>query len=204
MTGVGRTSTPYPQAARVLLRDTILDAVDRLVRDRGWASTTMSDVASSAGISRQTVYNEFGSRAELAQTYVLREAERFIEEVSEAVRANQSDPHAAVTAAVEVFLHGAADEPIFKSIIFRDGEDSMLALLTTRGGPVVRLATTQLSGLIGEVWPSVSETDAGLLTEFIVRLGISHAALPTAPPDITARRIARVLGPFIDAAINTG
>jgi AcrR family transcriptional regulator len=86
----------------VLLRNTILDAVNRLVRDRGGASTTMSDVASSAGISRQTVYNEFGTRADLAQAYVLQQAGRFVEEVSQAIRTNRRDPHAAVTAAVEV------------------------------------------------------------------------------------------------------
>ena len=43
----------------------IITAVDDLARTRGWSATTMSDVAAAAGVSRQTVYNEFGTRQAL-------------------------------------------------------------------------------------------------------------------------------------------
>jgi AcrR family transcriptional regulator len=191
----------YPEAARALLRDTVIDAVHHLVRDRGWANTTMADVARVAGVSRQTVYNEFGSRGELAQAYVLWETERFVDEVSEAVRNHPHDIEAALTAAVEVFLRAAANDPLFKSAFLRDGDDSLLALLTTQGAPVLALATGQLSLLFAQLWPAVSAEDAELLTEQVVRLGISHAALPTAPVDVVAAGITRVLAPFAQEAV---
>lgn len=53
---------PYAEASRALLRDSVLDAMRDLLLTRDWSAITLSDVARAAGISRQTIYNEFGSR----------------------------------------------------------------------------------------------------------------------------------------------
>src|ERR1700760_1328488 len=86
------------------LRSSIIDAVDELVRSRGWSATTMSDVARAAGVSRQTVYNEFGSRQVLVQAYVIREIETLVAEVETRVRANAGDARQALTEAFGLFL----------------------------------------------------------------------------------------------------
>src|SRR5690349_24634269 len=49
-----------------------------LLLTRDWSSITLSDVAKAAGISRQTIYNEFGSRQGLAQGYALRLADPLV------------------------------------------------------------------------------------------------------------------------------
>ena len=46
---------PYAEASRVLLRDSILDGMRELLLIRDWSSITLSDVATAAGISRQTI-----------------------------------------------------------------------------------------------------------------------------------------------------
>ena len=46
----------------------------------------MSDVASAAGVSRQTLYKEFGSRDEFAQAFVIHVGQRFLDDVDAAVR----------------------------------------------------------------------------------------------------------------------
>ncbi len=55
----------------------------------------MADVAPPPGVSRQTLYKEFGSRDEFAQAFVLREAERFIDAVEGALDAHLDDPRRA-------------------------------------------------------------------------------------------------------------
>ena len=75
---------PYAEASRVLLRDSILDGMRDLLLTRDWSSITLSDVAGAAGISRQTIYNEFGSRQGLAQGYAMRLADRLVDAVDEA------------------------------------------------------------------------------------------------------------------------
>ena len=58
----GATRVPYAEASRVLLRESILDGMREMLLVRDWSSITLTDVARAAGISRQTIYNEFGSR----------------------------------------------------------------------------------------------------------------------------------------------
>ena len=100
MASVPAVKPRFAEASRTLLRDTVLDAVHDLLADRRWAEVTMGEVAERAGVSRQTVYNTFGGRDGLSQAYVIREADRFLVVVEEAVRANEQDPRSALAAPV--------------------------------------------------------------------------------------------------------
>lgn len=191
---------PYPDAARSLLRDTIVTAVDDLVRSRGWSATTMSDVAASAGVSRQTLYNEFGSRQALVEAYVTREIAALVNEVECEVRSGSHDAHAALQTAFGLFLRLASDEPVVQIIVADTEGGELMRLLTGLGRSV---ATTRVAALIVEVWPQVTLADAELLAESLVRLAISHALLPTADPQDTAEAVTRMIGPFVDRILGT-
>lgn len=186
---------PYPEAARTLLRDTILAAVDDLVRSRGWSATTMSHVATAAGVSRQTVYNEFGSRQALVAAYVLREIETLIIGVEDVVRAARDDAHGALQAAFAQFLTLASDEPLVQAIVAGAEGGEVIRLLTGLGRQV---AIDRIGRLIVQVWPQVAMADAELVAESMARLAISHALLPTSAPGDTATAVTRMIGPFID------
>lgn len=190
---------PYPVAARELLRETLLDAAGDQLQQRSWAEVTMADIASAAGVSRQTLYTEFGSRAEFSQAFVLRETDRFLEAVEQAVRAHEDDPATALAAAFDVFLSAAAEHPLIRALISGDGTaDSLLPLITTQGKPVVESATERLSAVIVSSWPQVEDSAAHLLAECLVRLAISYAALPTGPTGMTAASVTTLLGPFLE------
>jgi AcrR family transcriptional regulator len=183
-----------PEAARTL-RDTIVTAVDRLVRSRGWSATTMSDVAEAAGVSRQTVYNEFGSRPALVEAYVLREVEAMVAAVEDAVRDSRGDAHRAVHTSFGLFLKLASDEPLVQVIVAGAEADELIGLLTGLGRQV---AIDRIGKLIVQVWPQITVTDAELLAESMARLAISHALLPTSDPEDTAAAVTRMIGPFVD------
>ncbi len=191
---VATAAVRYPEAARGLLRDTIIAAVDRLARSRGWAATTMSQVAETAGVSRQTVYNEFGSRQALVEAYVTREIENLVGEVEDAVRANADDPGLAVQVAFGLFLKLASDEPVIR-IIVADAEDgSLMRLLTNLGCSV---ADDRIARLIVEVWPQVGRPDAEPVADSLVRLAISHSIAPTSDTETTTRNVTRLVRPLI-------
>jgi len=194
-----RTPTPYAVAARELLRDTLLDAARRELEQRAWSEVTMADIALAAGVSRQTLYKEFGSRDEFAQAFVLREAGRFIAAVETALDANLDDPIAALTAAFGLFLAAAADDPLIRAAIAGSGE--MLPFVTTQGQPLVQGAAERLSAAILARWSQAAPHDAALLAECLVRLGISYVALPVGPAGMTATSIAELLGPYIERAL---
>ena len=113
----------------------------------------MADIAAAAGVSRQTLYKEFGSRDEFAQAFVIHEGERFLDDVEAAVREHLDDPRAAVGAALETFLRTAGEDPLVRILLSDDGTGGMLPFVTTQGMPVVLWATARLSTTIEEGWP---------------------------------------------------
>ena len=177
------------------VRDTIVNAVDELVRSRGWSATTMSDVAAAAGVSRQTVYNEFGSRPELIRAYVVREIETLIGEVEIRVRASAQDARRALGEAFGLFLKLASDEPVVQVIVADAEGGEVIRMLTDTGRSI---ATQRVGALIHEVWPQVAVADAQLLADAIARLAISHALVPTEQPEQAAESVVRMFGPFLD------
>ena len=198
MEAAAQARPSFAQASRELLRETVLDAVGMLAAERTWAEVTMADVAQRAGVSRQTLYNAFGARQELAQAYTLREADRFLDDVTAAIREHAPDARAALEAALAVFLSAAPTHPVIRAVTASDDGDELLALLTTRGAPLVGVVRKRLAAELLAQWPAVPVAEAELVGDCLVRLAISHAALPSAPPAETAAALARILGPYVD------
>jgi AcrR family transcriptional regulator len=181
------------------MRDTIVAAVDELVRSRGWGATTMTDVAKASGVSRQTIYNEFGSRQTLIEAYVVHEIEALLVEVDVRVRAHADDARQALAEAWEIFLKLASDEPLVR-VIVADAEGGEVIRLLTETGRAV--AADHVATLIHDVWPQISLPDSRLLADSIARLAISHALSPTEEPEQSAIDATRIFGPFLDELLS--
>ena len=201
MLGAVEARTPYPQAARRLLRETLLAAGRDEVQQRAWSEITMAEIASAAGVSRQTLYKEFGSRDEFAQALVIHEGERFLDQVDTAVREHLDDPRAAIGAALETFLRTAGEDPLVRILLSDDGTAGLLPFVTTQGMPVVQWATARLTATIEQGWPQAPPAKARLLAEALVRLAISHVTAPGESPEAIAQSTGELLGPFVDEAL---
>ena len=201
MRGVATARTPYPEAAKALLRETLFGAARDELQQRAWSEITMSDVASAAGVSRQTLYKEFCSRDEFGQAFVIHEGERFLDAVDAAVLAHRDDPRAAVGAALQTFLRTAGEDPLVRILLSDDGTGGLLPFVTTQGMPVVQWATTRLTATIEVGWPEAPAPKVALLAESLVRLAISYITAPGGPPEKTATQAGELLGPFIDDAL---
>lgn len=195
--------TPYPQAARELLRETLFGAARDELERRAWSEITMSDIAAAAGVSRQTLYKEFGSRDEFGLAFVIHEGERFLDAVDAAVLQHRDDPRAAIGAALELFLRTAGEDPLIRILLSDDGTGGMLTFVTTQGTPVVLWATARLAATIEQGWPQAASPDVRLLSESLVRLAISYITTPSESPETTAAAVADLLGPFIDRALGS-
>lgn len=199
-------STSYRGAVRQLLRDRLLDAGrDQLqLGDRPWARVTMAEIAAAAGVSRQTLYNEFGSRDEFGQALVIREGSRFLDEVEDAIDEHPGDPRVALSAALERFLTIARDDPLVRLLLADDGTAGMLPLLTTQSRPVLEWASGRLADTIEARWPGLPPSDLQTLTDVLVRLAISHVTAPRDPPARTAASVTRLLAPSIERMLAEG
>jgi AcrR family transcriptional regulator len=200
---VSNGRTPYQEAARELLRQTVFDAARDQLGRRPWSEITMADVAAGAGVSRQTLYNEFGNRNEFGFAFVIHEAERFMDDVEKAVLEHVDDPRAAVLAALEHFLRTAGEDPLISILLSDDGTGGMLPFVTTQGLPVVQWAAARLTSVIEEGWPEAPQADVKTLAESLVRLAISYVTTPGESAEEAAKAVAELLGPFIDKALGS-
>lgn len=195
---------PYRAAARELLRNTLLDSAREELRLRSWTEVTMADIARAAGVSRQTLYNEFGSRDEFSRALVMRDSDRFLVAVEGALREHLHDPRAALSAAFNVFLTAAGEDPLVRSIVFDGAENGLLPLVTTRGQAIVARAAERLAAVMTSGWPQLDRRSADLLAECLVRLAISYATLPAGPAKMTAGSVTALLGPYLERALAKG
>ena len=143
----------FAEASKTLLRDTVLDAVHELLADRSWGDVTMGEVAERAGREPPDGLQHVGGRDELSQAYVIREADRFLEVVEEAVAANGHDPRTALSAALTIFFSAAATHPLVRTIAASQDGDELLALVTVRGGPVLGGVTAGLARVMTQRSP---------------------------------------------------
>ncbi|OBF30273.1 TetR family transcriptional regulator [Mycobacterium sp. ACS1612] len=189
---------PYAEASRVLLRDSILDGMRELLLSRDWSSITLSDVAKAAGISRQTIYNEFGSRQGLAQGYALRLADRLVDQIEEAIGGNVGDIYAAFLQGFRDFFAESAADPLVISLLTGTTKPDLLQLITTDSAPIITRCSARLTESFMDSWVRTSEEDAGVLARAIVRLAMSYVSMPPEADHDVARDLARLMTPFAE------
>ena len=162
----------------MLLRDSILDGMRDLLLTRDWSAITLSDVAKAAGISRQTIYNEFGSRQGLAQGYALRLADRLVDQIDDAIEGNVGDVYAAFLQGFRDFFAESAADPLVISLLTGDIKPDLLQLITTDSAPIITpllgAADVDVHAQLGQG----SDEDAGVLARAIVRLAMSYVSMP--------------------------
>ncbi|MGW5279029.1 TetR/AcrR family transcriptional regulator [Streptomyces collinus] len=97
-------------------RESLLDAACTALARRPWSAVRMVDVAAAAGVSRQTLYNEFGSKEGLARALVRREADGYLAGVERALAAH-TDPRDRLTAAAEWMAAAARDSALVRAML---------------------------------------------------------------------------------------
>lgn len=188
------TVEPLRVAFRRQLREQALQEAQALTVDRGWAQVRMGEVAARTGVSRPTLYKEFGDRQGLGEALVLRETERFLTGIGEVLEQHATDVAAGILAAVEYVLAEAEASPLLRGILTsaRAGDDDLLPLLTTRSAPVLAAATHTLVSWFHEHFPELDPEDLADSADALARLAVSHLVLPAEDRAGTARRLTRV------------
>lgn len=201
MWSMAETQNSFRQATRELLHETVFKAARRLLESSTWSEITMNDIAVEAGVSRQTLYNEFGNRNEFGLAFVMSEAATFLDGVEGVIRGKSDDPRAAVEVAFAQFLLVASEDPMVATLLSDDGTGGMLPFVTTRGTPVIAWVSERIGAVIVETWPATTEEDAKLVSESLVRLAISCVTAPTSSREEAANKVGRLIGPFVDQSL---
>ena len=175
-------------------RERIVDAAAAMTTESGGSTVTMAALAERVGVSRQTVYNEVGTKPGLAEAMVLRELERFLGVVTAAFDAHPEDLVEAVRAASRSVLELAQDNRLLHAVVSatHGADTELLPLLTTHAGSLLAAAKAVVHERLApyEVLLSPVQLEAGV--DMIVRVVLSHVMQPSAAPARTADDIAWV------------
>ncbi len=173
--------------------DLLLDAAaDAVLSGVAWDKVRMADIATAAGVSRQTLYYEFGSRDGLAQALALREAARYMEGADAAMTGHEGSPGEAVGAATEYTLSTAAGNPLLKAVL-TDDTGSLLPFLTTRSEALLSATREHCAAYLCAHWPDLPVEHVRFVADAVNRLTLSHLVLPGGRPDEVAADITRLV-----------
>ena len=173
------------------MRARVVDAAVRLTSDVGWSHVTMSRLADEVGVSRQTVYNEMGTKAGLAEAMVLRELERFLGVVTLAFDEHPADLVAAIGAAATGVLELAQDNRLLHAVVSatHGADTELLPLLTTNAESLLAAAKLVIAERLSPYGLTIEAARLEAAIDMVVRVVLSHVMQPSASPADTAADI---------------
>jgi AcrR family transcriptional regulator len=185
------TTAPRPAGP---IRNRIIAAAIELTARSGWSSVTMAGLADIVGVSRQTVYNEIGSKPALAEAMVLDELGRFLSVVQQAFDEHPRDLVAAIRAAAENVLVLAHDNILLRAVVSatHGADTELLPLLTTHAESLLSTAKAMLVDRLEDYDLPFDEHQLGVVIDVVVRVVLSHVMQPSDTPARTAEDIAWV------------
>ncbi len=169
-------------------RAALLDAALAALETRPWAQVRMVEVAADAGVSRQTLYNEFGGKDGLARALVRREAEAVLtgfEDALAGARRRGADAGECFAAATAWTLHTARSSPLARAALTGCRPERLPP------GPEPPLASALRDRAAGVLAPTTAE--AAWACEAAVRLTVSYVIVPAPCDEDACRAVARLV-----------
>jgi AcrR family transcriptional regulator len=179
-------------AGGATLRDRLVTTAVTLTTTRGWAQVTMARIADEVGVSRQTVYNEIGTKNALAEAMILAELARFLDVVEAAFAAHPGDIADAIeTAALGVLEHARDNRLLHAVVSATHGADTeLLPLLTTHAGTLLETAKAVIAERITAYDVALPPDRLDAAIDMVVRVVLSHIMQPSDTAERTAADLA--------------
>jgi len=193
---------PVNEAFRREVRERALEVARRLTVERGWQQVRFVEVADEVGVSRPTMYSEFGNKSGLGEALVLAETDDFLTGLLAALADERADLSSAAKAALRYTVLAASENPLLHGVLTNAGDRDLLQLLTSKSGPVLPIAVTVLTDWFREHYPQVPEPMFGELVEALVRLTLSHLTQPTRELPETLESLERITDLVLRTALD--
>jgi AcrR family transcriptional regulator len=178
------------------MHERVVAAAADLTLEVGWAGVTMSKLADKVGVSRQTVYNEVGSKPQLAEEMVLAELAKFLAVVDQAFDDHPTDLVEAIRGASRGVLELARRNALLQAVVSASygAETELLPLLTSRNDALVLTATEAVRARVTAYRIAIDDRHLDAAIDMVVRLVLSHVIHPVGEPADTADDIAWMAG----------
>lgn len=181
------------------VRERVLEAAHRHTVDRGWERVRVGEIAIASGVSRPTLYREFGNKDGLGEALMIREADRFLAAIAEELDRDHGGPGDAIGAASRLVVAEAAVNPLLRTVLTgsRAGDAGLLPFLTSRSEAIRESARGLIAAWLGERVPTLGPSTVDETVDAIVRLVISHVVAPAVDPVEVGERLSRLVQRYV-------
>ncbi|MFC6013394.1 TetR/AcrR family transcriptional regulator [Nocardia lasii] len=152
----------------------ILDSALSAFLDFGIKRTSMGEIARRAGISPATLYRRYESKNDLVEAVGVREAQRYVIDIDERVRA-VTEPDEQLVEIFVAFVTTIAGNELLRRLLATE-PDAILPRLTTEAGPILAVGRGYLAEKLREL--RMPDFDPDLVAEVMARLALSLALTP--------------------------
>ncbi|MCB5183240.1 TetR/AcrR family transcriptional regulator [Streptomyces antimicrobicus] len=168
-------------------RESLLEAAGAALAARPWRAVRMVDVAAAAGVSRQTLYNEFGGKHGLGRALVRRETDRFLAGVDRALDL-PAPPAERLAALADWTVTAARTHPVVRALLTGCWSDALPApeagfpaprlpgAVPAEPGALTRAVRDRAAAALGPLHASPGHC------ELVVRLALSYVVAPAEEP----------------------
>lgn len=193
-------TTPLRESYRAHLRKRALKAAYSETVDKGWDKVRVGQIAALIGAPRAMLYKEFGDKQGLGEALVLHEADRFLAGIKEVLQSFSTDAAGGIQASVQFTLTESERSPLLRAVLVSyrdpvldpgDTRKGMLPLITT-SGRLLDVSSQTLAAWLHHQFPQLNRSDVQDATDALVRLTVSHLALPGADAVATGQQISEV------------
>jgi AcrR family transcriptional regulator len=180
------------QRRRERTRLRIIEAAERLMRERGVDGVTVQDITEEADVGHGTFYLHFKNKAEVLRPVIDQLGDRIHERVDRATK-GRADPAVRLAAGVRIALRAIAGDPLWNWYVFQSGTP-FRRLAEGMGAPPVedvnlgvakgRFQVTDLRA----TWSFIDGALIGVLTAW------NQGAVGEGAAETTAELVLRTLG----------
>lgn len=178
-------------------RDAVLDVATDLLATYGVRRVSLSDLSTTAKVSRQSLYRWFGDRDGVVRAVLIRERDRFVD-AALAAAADEPDLREALEAVIGETLRLAATHPLLNRLRVSDPE-VLLPLLASADNVVSATVSAVAVEFITSRVPDVDPVRVSEAADVFTRLIVSYLLNPRAIPPA---RLATIAAAVVVSVLN--
>ncbi|KQZ68566.1 TetR/AcrR family transcriptional regulator [Nocardioides sp. Root151] len=179
--GRAKGAESFKDKVHGLLRESILDAAWARATHASWGQVRIADIAEDVGVSRQTIYNEFGTKDQLSLALFDRELQRVLAELETRLASSERFEEG-IRRALLWMLDEVTDHALLGRMVTdarSGGGDGLVPVLTVRSDMIITPVRATLTRIAMERWPEADASAVEVVSDMYVRFILSQIITPT-------------------------
>lgn len=185
-------------AFRRQVREQALEVAAAQLETQRWDQLRIGQIAAAVGVSRPTIYAEFGNKEGLGEELVLFEARRFLAGIDAALQKHADVPVRAIERAVTYTLTEGRRSAVIRAIVSGEvagdatSRASLLPFATTRSASLMATANEALTEWFSLQSPQTPPPDVADAVDTLIRVVVSYMLSNDAKPRTVSARVGRI------------